>query len=198
MVLLFWLAEIQAADRSPNIPDVSLTTSATPTVAPEYNAKAGYLLTFSRYVEWPAESFATPSDPIVIGVLGHNPFGDVLERTVQGARSQGRPFEVRYVKTSEEAARCQMVFIARRQEREETAWLSVLHGKPVLTVTETEQGLAKGAVISLTLENDARGTKVAFAASLPAAHEAGLKISASMLASAKKVYRDRVPVKDPP
>lgn len=198
MLLLLALIKAQSAELGPVVATIPAAAANTPIVVPEYNAKAGYLLTFTRYVEWPEGHFATPTDPVVIGVLGTNPFGDVLERTVQGMKSQGRPIEIRYVKTADEAAQCQMVFIARRQERDEAAWLSALRGRPVLTVTESEQGLAWGAVLSLTLEKAPRGTKVAFSASLPASREAGLQISASMLASAKKVYREPFETKETP
>jgi len=161
-----------------------------PVVVPEYNAKAGYLLLFTRYVEWPANVFPAEEAPVIIGVLGTNPFGDVLARTVQGLKSQGRPLEVRLVQTAEEAAKCQVIFIARKSARDEAAWLRALQGKPVLTVIESAAGLAAGAVLALYLEYGALGTKVAFAANLPAARAAGLKISASMLASAKNVIRE--------
>ncbi len=179
-------------------PVVAIVSSA-PVSAPEYNAKAGYLLLFTRYVEWPAGAFATPLDPIIIGVLGANPFGEVLEKTVHGLKSQGRPIEVRLVQTAEEAACCHVVFIARKQERDEADWLRVLQRKPVLTVTESTPGVASGAVLALFLEKNLRGeSKVAFSANLPAAREAGLQISASMLASARKIYREPVETKGAP
>ena len=184
--LALLLAEPTIAWAAPTL----VNAAVAPVVVPEYNAKAGYLLLFTRYVEWPANVFPSEEAPVVIGVLGANPFGDVLVRTVQGLKSQGRPLEVRLVQTAEEAAKCQVVFIARKSERDETAWLRALQGKAVLTVTESATGLASGAVLALNLEHGAHGTKVAFAANLPAAREAGLKISASMLASAKNVIRE--------
>ena len=193
LVLLFALAGISAAAEP--------AAAAKPALAsvPEYNAKAGYLLLFTRYVEWPAGTFATTDDPIVIGVLGANPFGDVLERTVSNLKSQGRPLEIRYVTKAEEAGHCQVIFIARNQERLAAEWLRALQGKPILTVTDSAVGLAQGAVIALSLEKNLRGeNKVLFYASLPPARAAGLQISASMLASARKVYRDSAEIKEGP
>lgn len=163
--------------------------------APEYNTKAGYLLTMTRYVEWPPVAFADATEPLVIGVLGANPFGDVLERTVHGLRSQGRPIMVRYVKTVEAAVRCQVVFIARLPENNVADWLRTLRGKPVLTITESEQGIAEGAVLTFVMEKSSAGTKVRFDASMANASEAGLQLSALMLKSAKKVYRLPEPAK---
>lgn len=198
IVLFFVPIRVQAAELIPVVASAPSVTAHAPIVVPEYNAKAGFLLAFTRYVEWPAGSFASPADPVVIGVLGANPFDEVLERTVQGVKSQGRAIEVRSVKTVEEAARCQVVFIARKQERDEAAWLQALRGKPVLTVIESERGLERGAILSLLLDESVRGTRVAFHANLPAAREAGLQISALMLASARKVIREPAGQKGPP
>jgi YfiR/HmsC-like len=170
-----------------------LLRAASPATAPvnmsEYQVKAAYLLKFARYVDWPADSFSSADAPLVIGVLGTNPFDDHLDRAVTGLKIKDRPVEVRYLKTPEEGAPCHVVFIARRQEREEAAWLRTLQGRPVLTVTESDRGLERGAVLSFLLEESAGGTKVRFTASMPAAQQAGLKLSASMLASAKNVIR---------
>jgi len=169
--------------------------STTPSEAPEYNIKAGYLRLFVRYVEWPPAVFAQATDPLVIGVVGTNPFGPVLQSTLQGLKKQNREIVVRPVQTVEEAVCCQVVFIARRQEHDEAIWLKALRGKPALTITESEQGLAWGAVLALVYEKTARGPKVVFYASLPAARAAGLQLSSSMLVSAKKVLKERNEIK---
>jgi hypothetical protein len=199
--LVVWVAA-SAAELVPVIAEISILTAVTPPAmeGPEYNAKAGYLLKFTRYVEWPEGTFATSADPLIIGVLGTNPFGDVLEKTVQGLKSQdGRPIKVRLIATVEEAAKCQVVFIARKQERNEALWVQSLRGKPILTITESTPGLASGAVLALFLEKNLRGeTKPVFSASLPAARKAGLKLSADLLQFARKVLREPVETKGEP
>lgn len=165
--------------------------AAPATQVPEYNAKAGYLLLFTRYVVWPESAFSSPEAPIVIGILGENPFGDVLERTVNGLRSQGRPIIVREVDTPLAARECHVVFIARHHQTQEAAWLELLAAHPVLTVTESGHGLERGAVLDLALEETLRGTRVTFSASLSAARDSGLQLSASMLASARRVDRQK-------
>jgi YfiR/HmsC-like len=157
----------------------------------EYEVKAAYLLKFVRYVEWPAESFPSANSAVVIGVLGANPFDDVLDRSVNGMTINDRPVQVRHLENLEEAAQCHLVFIARDHERDEAVWLRALRNRPVLTVTESDQGLKRGAVLSFVLEYSGVGTKVRFSASLPAAQLAGLKLSASMLDSAKQVLRQQ-------
>ena len=34
----------------------------------EYQVKAAYLYNFAKFVEWPADAFASPTAPMVIGV----------------------------------------------------------------------------------------------------------------------------------
>lgn len=165
----------------------------------EYQVKAVYLLKFARYVDWPAAAFPSPEAPLVIGVLGANPFEAWLAGAAAGIKINDRPVEVRFVKTVEEAARCQVVFIARRQERNEADWLRALKNEPVLTVVESERGLDRGAVLAFTLEESAQGgVRVSFAANLPAAHQAGVQLRASMLASAKRIIRSSVETKAAP
>ena len=59
--------------------------------ADDHEQKVQYLLNFTEYVEWPTNAFANAKSPIVIGVIGEDPFGkawDVLEdKTSQGAHS---------------------------------------------------------------------------------------------------------------
>jgi hypothetical protein len=157
---------------------------------PEYSAKAYSLLLFSRYVDWPADKFADAASPIIIGVLGANPFGDVLEQTVRGQLSQNRPVEIRLVRTVDEAARCHIVFIGRQETRQQPVWLGRLRGLPVLTVAETEDALEQGAIIIFAMEPKPSGAKLRFDASLPAMQQAGLHISAPMLVSARVVRRE--------
>jgi len=183
-------AEGTAAEVIPLIATVPALVAAKPDTVPEYNLKAGFLLTFTKYVEWPAGTFAKETDPFVLGVLGVNPFGEVLEETVRDLKSHNRPIEVRYIKTAEDAAKCQVVFIAGWQKRDEVVWLRALHGKPVLTVTESESSMAQGAVISFVLERVSGRNKIRFDASVAAAREAGLQISSEILQRARKIYRE--------
>jgi hypothetical protein len=57
----------------------------------EYQVKAAYVFNFLKFVEYPTDSFADPLAPLIIGVLGDDPFGNalpqvVIGKTVGGAR----------------------------------------------------------------------------------------------------------------
>jgi len=57
---------------------VSAVEAAGPPVAPEYQVKAAFLFQFSRFVQWPPDSFSSADARLVICVLGVNPFGSAL------------------------------------------------------------------------------------------------------------------------
>ncbi len=60
----------------------------------EYQVKAAFLYNFAKFVEWPAPTFKTDTDPVRICVLGLDPFGAALGETVGGKTVSGRPFTV--------------------------------------------------------------------------------------------------------
>src|SRR6266540_557093 len=50
----------------------------------EYDVKAAFLYHLAEFVDWPAEAFPAAENPLVIGVLGADPFGKSLDNLVQG------------------------------------------------------------------------------------------------------------------
>src|SRR5229473_4994928 len=78
-------------------PEAIAQTSDAPDSS-EYLIKAGFIYNFAKFVEWPSAAFAQPDSPIVIGVLGTDPFGNVLDRLVQDKKIGQRGFVVRRYK----------------------------------------------------------------------------------------------------
>src|SRR5262245_35560983 len=68
------------------------TLAAQPT---DREVKAAFLFNFPSYVEWPPQAFSGPGEPLVIGILGEDPFGPMLEELVAGRSVQGHPLLVR-------------------------------------------------------------------------------------------------------
>ncbi len=57
--------------------------------------EAVFLFNFAQFVDWPPESFPDSQAPLIIGILGDDPFGPFLEQTVRGETVRGRPVEIR-------------------------------------------------------------------------------------------------------
>ncbi len=150
----------------------------------EYQVKAAFLYNFARFVEWPARE-ASPSAEITIGVLGSDPFGEALDRTIAGKSVNGRALKVVRLKDARDAPRCQILFVELPTESALAGVLEAVGRAPVLTVGDAESFTRKGGVIRFFMEDN----KVRFAINVDAAQRAGLKISSKLLALAK-VIRD--------
>src|ERR1041385_8146746 len=73
--------------------------------------EAAYLYNFTRFVEWPATVFANDRSPLVLGVLGQDPFGSLLDDLVSGERINGRPIIVRRFARVADVDDCHVLFI---------------------------------------------------------------------------------------
>jgi hypothetical protein len=163
-----------------------LVLQAQTTVAPEYNVKAALLTLFTRFTTWPTNTFAATNSPIVIGVLGADPLGDVLVKTA-ACQSGERPLQVRHLTDPKAAEGCQLVFISRAEEKHELEWVAALRGKPILIVGESGHTLERGGVLEFEIVDG----RVRFNVSWLALKEADLKISSQMLQSAQKIFKTR-------
>ncbi len=112
-----------------------------------YWVEAAFLRHFAHYVEWPGEAFSESGWTWNVGVLGPDPFGEILENSFQGRVEQGRSFAVYRAERLEALPRCQILFIAIQDEEQRRAVLRALRDRPVLTVGEAKDFLQEGGVI---------------------------------------------------
>src|SRR5688572_10092871 len=61
----------------------------------EYKVRAAYLYNFARFIDWPEKAFASPEDPIVVGVAGHDNFAAVLPAALRDLQVEGRSIVVK-------------------------------------------------------------------------------------------------------
>jgi len=155
----------------------------TTTDAPEYRIKAAFVCKFAGYVEWPAQVFARPDSPIVIGVMAADAVVDELARTATGLSADGRPLVVRRLQRGEPVASAHLVYIANTEESRLPETLAALKGLPVLVVTESSRALALGSMINFVVVDD----KVRFDIAPQAAEAGHLRISARLLGVARSL-----------
>jgi hypothetical protein len=151
--------------------------------AAEYRVKAAYLYKFCGFVEWPARAFARPDRAFTIGVMGADTLAYELEQVVAERTVNARPVAVRKLKRGESIANVQMLFVGRSEAGRLAEILASAKGQATLVVTESENALALGSMINFVVVDD----KVRFDVALPPAEEGELRISARLLAVARKV-----------
>src|SRR2546425_1115814 len=104
----------------------------------EDQVKAAFIYNFSQFTEWPPNVFTQTNSPLVIGILGKNPFGDALEQTVRNETVRGHPVLAKHCQTLAEAERCHIVYISPSEARRLAQIVAALKDKPVLTVSDIE------------------------------------------------------------
>ena len=149
-----------------------------------YAVKTAFLFNFAKFIEWPPNSFASPQSPFTVCVLGQDPFGHMLDDTLQGKMIGDRPFVVRRLKDKTEARQCNMVFVSSSESAQLLEIIGSLHGANVLLVGEMNGFAALGGTIEFTLEDN----HVRFTINADAADRSGLKFSSKLLALAKIVH----------
>ena len=150
----------------------------------EYLIKAGFIYNFAKFVEWPSAAFSQADSPIVIGILGTDPFGNVLDRIVEDKKIGPRGFVVRRYKWGKDVKDlkdCKILFVSSSERAHIDEILQSVKGFPILTVGETPGFAERGGVIRFTLEDN----RVRFEVNVDAAHQADLNISSRLLTLAK-------------
>src|SRR2546422_11247568 len=81
-------------------------------VSPEYKLKAALLFNFAKFVDWPPTAYADVSSPVVIGVLGDDPFDGALDEIVRGRTANGRPLKLLRSHRIGDLKTCHVLFIS--------------------------------------------------------------------------------------
>jgi hypothetical protein len=151
------------------------------------DVQAVFLFNFAQFVDWPPEVFPDSQTPLVIGILGKDPFGNFLDETVRGEKVRGRAFRIDRYRRVEDVKDCQILFISRSEAKRLDAILSALEGRPILTVSNGEDFERSGGIIRFILDE----SKIRLSIDLEAAQAARLTFSSKLLRSAEIVPASR-------
>lgn len=157
------------------------------TASAEYKLKAVFMFNFLQFVDWPASAFPNPKDPIIIGVLGPDPFGNTLEETVKGEVVKGRKIEIRRYKNVKEIEECHVLFISLADTSKLDSILSRLEGRSILTVGDVENFAIDGGMIRFITEKN----KIRFRINTASVKTANLSVSSKLLQLAEIVPEKR-------
>lgn len=166
MLIALVLSGLLPAAASAAAPPAPLQTSL------EYSVKANYLVRFAAFVEWPPRAFASAQSPVVICVVGRDPFRGALESAARAQTAYGRPLAVRRPGSREAAAGCHILYVGQGGGG------LVPEGRgPILLVTDEAAPPAERGMIHFAIRDD----RVRFHIDLQQASRAGLSISSRLL-----------------
>jgi len=144
----------------------------------EYNIKAVFIERFTRYIEWPEESAVSDtSQPFVLGIIGKNPFGSVLEEIYSTQRIRKKKVIIRYISKLDEIKGCNLLFLSESEKKELSKILSFSRKRPILTVSDTKDFAGKGVAINFVIIEG----KIKFEINKSAIDNVGLKVSSQLL-----------------
>ena len=170
LVVTFWLTMswVQAAE-----------------VRKEIQVKCSYLHNFTKFVEWPAETFDSDTSPLVIGVYGNEGMRLELETQVNGRTLGKRRFEVKRVETPKDVARVHLLYISEAPDTICLSLVSAAAQEAKLTVGDTDEFVKGGGMIRFVLEEG----KIRFEINQGTAEAAKLKLSPQLLKLARVVRK---------
>jgi hypothetical protein len=142
----------------------------------EYAVKAAFLFNFVRFTEWPPAAFPNDRAPLVLCIVGTDPFGAALD-SLEKKPVKGRELHVDRKVTPGTLNKCHVAFISRSRSGNVREVLKTAEALTVLTVSDIDEFARKGGIIGLVTD----GGKIRFQINVKAAERVGLKLSSQLL-----------------
>ena len=169
----------------------------------EYQIKAAFIYNFIKFVDWPKEKVAESNEPVIIGIIGKDPFGNAFA-PVKDKEDKGRKVLIKWFKPIEELKKsgekdksllereieslrkCHLLFICSSEEKSINEIINLVKDHSVLTIGDMQGFLESGGIINFIMEEK----KIRFEINMTAAKRAKLKIRSQLLRLAKRVLGD--------
>ena len=165
----------------------SAMTAAQSGAPTEYQVKAAFLVNFAKFVEWPDTSFADARAPMVLGIVGDDPFGTDLSQMVIRQSIKSRTISIRKYRFGDDLRSCHVLYVSASEQTRTAQVLGGLQGASVLTVSDIPGFVGGGGVVQFYMEED----RVRFVVNVEAAARANLRVSAKLLAVAHVINEAR-------
>jgi len=159
------------------------SNSCAASVPKEYQIKAVFLYNLANFVRWPATVF-NGQEPFQICILGNDPFGEVLDYTVESQEARGQPFKVKRFSKAARLESCHIVFISQSEEDHLHNILDMLTPNPILTVSDIDDFSRKGGMIEFFKYKN----KIRLSINIDILEEAKLKADANLLKLSKIIH----------
>lgn len=162
----------------------------------EYRIKAAFLYNFADFVDWPKDKLVDGNEPIIIGILGKDPFGDAFD-PIKNKQVRDKKVIIRRFQSFDEKKpaeeqiglirKCHVLFVCPSEKDKLGKIVHIVEEYGVLTVGDTEGFLEAGGIVNFLI----RDNKVCFEINNVAAKQAKLAIRSKLLRLAKRVIEDK-------
>lgn len=150
----------------------------------EYQIKAVFLYNLAHFTTWP-ESVKWSDDFFCIGIIGDDPFGEILEKTVAGERVNGKKIRIiRYPDIPAiDSNKCEILFVASTAVQQLRTIKQNIEKSSILIVADTPGSARQGVMVNLVNTNQ----RIEVEINRREVRSAGLFISSKLLQLAKVV-----------
>ena len=142
--------------------------------------KAAFMTKFAGYATWPPPARPAGAQPLVLCMVGGDPFGRLIEEAARGQQVSGHTLQLRRVASADGAAGCHVAFVQSKEA------LDGLQSRPVLTVTDARAGPHRGMIHFVIHQG-----RVRFHIDEAAAARSGIALNARLLGVALSVRQRR-------
>jgi|SaaInlStandDraft_7_1057024.scaffolds.fasta_scaffold21134_2 hypothetical protein len=143
---------------------------------------AGFLYNFSKFVQWPAGTFADDKSPFILCVVDQESSGLIIEKTLDGKKIKGRRIIIQSKKSINDQNSCHLVFISNLRQEGMGEVVKSHTESGVLTVNYSHKTSDSQVVINLIKYKN----KFKFQINQTIAKNAGLQIGSRLLKLAAK------------
>ena len=147
----------------------------------EYKLKAAYLLHFLQFVEWPDSVFENEKSPIIVTILGDDPFGKILDEITKSEKIGDHSITIKRTHSLSNLDFCHVLYISSSEKDNFKSILRHIDSAPILTISDIDNFSEQGGNISFYLEEN----KLRFAINMQTLKQADLKVSSKLLRLAK-------------
>lgn len=151
--------------------------------AKEYKIKAAFLYNFCVFTTWPKEAFKKDDSPIVVGVLGSDPFGPALDAALKKKKVDNRAFRIERYAKFKDIGDCHLLFVPSDSAKHMSDVKKKLENKHTLIVGESTSFALAGGAIGFYVEKK----KMRFEVNTAETKRRGLSISSKLLKLARIV-----------
>ena len=147
----------------------------------EYKVKAALLLNFLKYASFPKGTFPTDTSPVTVLIVGKDPFGSSLRKSLASKGVGKRPLKILHAASIPLDLKAHLVFTSGLSRGDEKTLIERLKSKPCLLVGESPGFARDGGFINLYLD----GSKVRFEINRDRTTTTRIKLKAEILKLAR-------------
>ena len=152
----------------------------------ETTLKTVFIERFTRFVEWPAETFDDKEDSadfFALGIYGNSPLLPEIRDLYSRQTIKGKKVKILEFNHPNKITDCHALFISKCDDATLKKILIHLDNKPILTISDTDGFAQKGVHINMFKENN----MIRFEINADAVQNDGLEVSYMLLKLAKIV-----------